>query len=75
MIGMNDVQSEIFDQQEAREVLAFAQSHGISRISIWSLNRDYQNSAGAINHVDNFSSSLVQTPLEFSLLFNHVTVT
>jgi hypothetical protein len=74
MIGMNDVQTEIFDQQEAREVLAFAQSHGISRISIWSLNRDYQNSAGAINHVDNFSSSLVQSPLEFSLLFNQVTV-
>jgi chitinase len=73
MIGLNDIQTEVFDQQEAREMLAFAQQHGISRISIWSLNRDYQNSAGRLNYVDNFSSSLLQSPLEFSLLFNQLT--
>jgi chitinase len=73
MIGMNDIQTEVFDQQEAREMLAFAQQHGISRISIWSLNRDYQNSAGKLNYVDNFSSSLLQNPLEFSLMFNQLT--
>jgi hypothetical protein len=74
MIGMNDVRSEIFDQQEAREVLAFTQSKGISRISIWSLNRDYQSSAGAINYVDNFSSSLLQ-PFVFNVDPHSLTLT
>jgi chitinase len=73
MIGMNDVQSEIFDQQEAREVLAFAQQVGIVRLSIWSLNRDRQNPAGRLNYVDLQSSSLLQSPLEFSLIFNAIT--
>jgi Cellulose binding domain/Calx-beta domain/Glycosyl hydrolases family 18 len=73
MIGMNDIQSEVFTPQDAQKMLAFAQQHGIDRISIWSLNRDYQNSAGAINYVDNFSSSLLQSPLEFSLLLNQLT--
>jgi hypothetical protein len=40
---------------------------------MWSINRDYQNAAGAINYVDNFSSSLRQSPLEFSLLFSQFT--
>ena len=73
MIGMNDIQSEVFTPQDAQKMLAFAQQHGIDRISIWSLNRDYQNSAGSINYVDNFSSSLLQNPLEFSLLLNQLT--
>ena len=73
MIGMNDMTNEVFTQADAQELLTFAQQHGMGRISMWSLNRDYQNSAGALNHVDNFSSSLVQSPLEFSLLFNQLT--
>ncbi len=73
MIGMNDIQSEVFTQQDAANMLAFAQQHGIDRISIWSLNRDYQNTSGRINYVDNFSSSLLQSPLEFSLLLNQLT--
>ncbi|MCE9560704.1 MAG: cellulose binding domain-containing protein [Planctomycetes bacterium] len=66
MIGVNDVQTEVFDQQEARELLAWAQSKGIGRLSMWSLNRDQQNSAGAIGYVDLNSSSILQSPLEFS---------
>jgi chitinase len=73
MIGMNDMTDEVFTQADARKILTFAQQHGIGRISIWSLNRDYENSSGALNHVDNFSSSLVQSPLEFSLLLNQLT--
>lgn len=69
MIGMNDVTSEVFDQQEAREVLAFAQQKGIGRISFWSLNRDQQNAAGKLNYVDLKSSSLLQQPFEFSTIF------
>jgi hypothetical protein len=73
MIGINDMTNEVFTQADAQKILAFAQQHGIDRISIWSLNRDYQNAAGAINYVDNFSSSLVQSPLQFSLLLNQLT--
>ncbi|HEY2760168.1 MAG TPA: chitinase, partial [Pirellulales bacterium] len=73
MIGMNDLTDEVFTQADAQKILTFAQQHGIDRISIWSLNRDYENSAGALNYVDNFSSSLVQTPLQFSLMLNQLT--
>ncbi len=74
MIGMNDLTSEVFTQADAQKVLTFAQQRGIDRISMWSLNRDYQNSAGTLSRVDNFSSSLLQSPLEFSLLFNRFTM-
>jgi chitinase len=69
MIGMNDVQTEVFDQQEAREVAAWARSKDIGYLGFWSLNRDRQNAAGAINYVDLFSSSVVQTPFEFTGIF------
>lgn len=73
MIGMNDVQTEIFDQQEARELLAWAESRGIGLLSMWSLNRDYQHANGTLNHVDLHSSSVLQSPLEFSDIFNEFT--
>jgi len=73
MIGLNDVTTEKFDQQEARELEAWAASHNIGLLSMWSLNRDRQNSAGAIGYVDTNSSSLVQSPLEFSAIFNAFT--
>jgi hypothetical protein len=69
MIGLNDVTTEVFDQQEAREVLAFAEQHGIGRLSFWSLNRDKQNTAGRLNYVDLMSSSILQSPFEFSQIF------
>jgi len=69
MIGRNDVTTEVFDQQEAKEVLAFAQQKGIGELSFWSLNRDQQNPKGLIPGVENNSSSIVQTPYEFSNLF------
>ncbi|REK17386.1 MAG: hypothetical protein DWQ37_06235 [Planctomycetota bacterium] len=69
MIGLNDVTTEIFDQQEAREVLAFAEHQDIGRLSFWSLNRDQQNPAGELNYVDLKSSSILQDPFEFSSIF------
>ena len=73
MIGMNDVQSEIFDQQEAREVMAFAQQKAIGKLSFWSLNRDQQSPKGILPNVDNFSSSILQAPYEFSGIFKAFT--
>lgn len=69
MIGVNDVITEVFDQQEARELLAFAEAKGIGRLSMWSLNRDRQNPNGALLYPETTSSSIVQQPFEFSLLF------
>jgi hypothetical protein len=73
MIGLNDVVTETFDQQEAREVLAFAQAKGIGRISFWSLNRDRQNPSGQIGYVELTSSSIVQQLYEFSGIFRPFT--
>ncbi len=69
MIGLNDDTSEVFDFAAAQQLVTFAEQKGIGRLSMWSLNRDQENSAGAINYVDNMSSSLVQTPYQFSKLF------
>jgi hypothetical protein len=69
MIGLNDVITETFDQQEARELLAFAQQKQIGVLSMWSLNRDRQNSRGAISYVEPTSSSISQQENEFSLIF------
>ena len=69
MIGLNDVTTEVFDQQEAREVLAFAEQQGIGRLSFWSLNRDQQNPNGVLGYVDLKSSSILQSPFEFSQIF------
>jgi chitinase len=73
MIGMNDVTTEVFDQQEAREVMAFAQQKAIGKLSFWSLNRDLQSPKGVLPNVDNFSSSILQTPYEFSGIFKPFT--
>ena len=73
MIGLNDVTTEVFDQQEASELVAFAEQKGIGRHRLWSLNRDQQNAAGKLSYVDLKSSSLVQTPFEFSQIFKPFT--
>jgi hypothetical protein len=73
MIGLNDVTTETFDQQEARELMAFAQQKGIGRIAMWSLNRDQQNTAGKLSYVDLKSSSIVQQPFEFVQIFRSFT--
>lgn len=73
MIGLNDVITEVFDQQEARELVAFAQQKGLGMLSMWSLNRDRQNPSGRLGYVDLTSSSLLQQPYEFSNLFKVIT--
>jgi hypothetical protein len=70
MIGLNDVTTEVFDQQEARELAAFAEQQGLGRLSMWSLNRDQQNPAGQIGWVENESSSLRQSAFEFSQILS-----
>lgn len=59
MLGINDVEDEVFKQSDAREVLTFAQTNNIGMISMWSSNRD--NSA---------MSRIPQTNNEFAMIFN-----
>ena len=40
MIGQNDSKDEIFSIDDARQLNAFAKSKGMSRLSMWSANRD-----------------------------------
>ncbi len=67
MIGLNDDTTEVFDEHAAQQIVAFAQQKGISRISMWSLNRDTQGTAK--NYVDNTSSSITQNAYDFSHIF------
>ncbi len=73
MIGMNDQTDEVFTQQDAEQLVAFAQQVGMGRLSFWDLNRDQESPSGALNYVDLNSSSLVQTPLQFALIFQGIT--
>jgi hypothetical protein len=67
MIGLNDDTNEVFDEQAAQQMVAFAQQKGIGRISMWSLNRDTQGTAK--NYVDNTSSSIAQNAYDFTHIF------
>lgn len=40
MIGQNEVRSEVFSLEDARELNEFANDRGMIRLSMWSLNRD-----------------------------------
>jgi hypothetical protein len=73
MIGLNDVTSEVFDLNAARQLLAFAQQKGLGEIAMWSLNRDQQDPSGRIAYVSNTSSSILQDPYEFSTIFKPFT--
>ncbi len=73
MIGLNDVTTEVFYQQDAQEVLDFAQQQHIGLLSQWSANRDKQCDEGAVDYVSPSCSSILQTPFEFAHIFNAYT--
>jgi hypothetical protein len=70
MIGVNDVTTEVFDQQEARELLAFAEQNGIGRLSMWSLNRDVAGTA--MTYTSPTASSVNQSAFEFSKILGTI---
>lgn len=70
MIGMNDVTTEIFTLEDAKQTLTFANSKSVGMLSMWSLNRDKQCPGGATNYVSISCSSILQKDYEFSSIFN-----
>ena len=61
------------DSSDAKQLLAFAEKMGLGEIAMWSLGRDQEDPAGALSYAEDNSSSLVQTPFEFSDIFNAFT--
>jgi len=68
MIGQNQDESEVFGIDDAKALNGFALDHHISRISIWSSNRDIQCGGNYVNvkAVSNSCSGVDQDKLEFS---------
>lgn len=70
MVGQNDLAGEIFSLADARALNAFARDKGITRLSMWSLNRD--RSCGAnypdIRVVSNSCSGVDQGGLTFAAI-------
>ncbi len=73
MIGVNDVSDEIFMPADASQLVTWAEQKGIGEIAMWSLARDKEDPAGALTYATDDSSSIVQTPFEFSGVFNAFT--
>lgn len=70
LIGVNDVSDEVFRISDAQQVLAFAEQMGLGEIAMWSLNRDQQDPSGVLNYDSPTASGILQSPFQFSLLFN-----
>ncbi|MFF1544631.1 cellulose binding domain-containing protein [Streptomyces sp. NPDC058291] len=69
MIGVNDVASEVFRVEDAAQLVAFAKSKGLGRLSMWSATRDEQCAGGAKNSADATCSSILQAGSAFSKAF------
>jgi len=65
MIGLNGSGGEVFTQQDAQTVLAFAQQHGLGELAMWSAGRD-QECPGGASVISTTCSGTIQQPFEFS---------
>ncbi|MFI9726478.1 cellulose binding domain-containing protein [Streptomyces sp. NPDC052092] len=69
MIGVNDVVTEIFTVQDATQLVDFARSKGLGRLSMWSGTRDQQCPGGQKPAADATCSSVLQEKFAFSKAF------
>ncbi|MFD3657348.1 cellulose binding domain-containing protein [Streptomyces sp. NPDC058620] len=69
MIGVNDVVTEIFEVDDAAQLVTFAREKGIGRLAMWSGTRDKACPGGAKPAADATCSSIVQEPLAFTKAF------
>lgn len=67
MIGINDVQTEVFTIEDANQLMAFAKDNpDIASIGMWSLGRDNESQ---LNIVSPVTSGISQSEYEFSSVF------
>ncbi|MEU3250050.1 cellulose binding domain-containing protein [Streptomyces sp. NPDC006997] len=69
MIGVNDVASEVFEVEDATQLVEFARARGIGWLSMWSATRDKQCPGGAKNSADATCSSVLQDAHAFTKAF------
>lgn len=69
MIGVNDVVTEIFEVDDATQLVEFAKSKGIGRLSMWSGTRDRQCPGGTKPSADATCSSILQERFAFTKAF------
>ncbi|QHC20950.1 chitinase [Streptomyces sp. GS7] len=66
MIGVNDVQNEVFKPADAATLVKFAQSKHLAWLSMWSATRDKPCPGGSSNSAQPTCSSIAQSPLDFT---------
>jgi len=73
MIGQNDDRDEVFTLDDAKGLNNFARSHGISRMSMWSANRDLACGSNYVNLkvVSDSCSGVRQGKQEFTTLLSN----
>ena len=74
MIGLNGSGGEVFTEQDAQTVLAFAQQHSLGEIAMWSAGRD-QECPGGASVISTTCSGTTQQPFDFSKIFNQFNTT
>jgi hypothetical protein len=74
MIGQNDQAGEIFTIANAQSVVSFANSNGVGRLAFWSIGRDQPCPGGAGGGASPNCSSISQSSLQFTGIFNGATV-
>jgi len=74
MIGQNDQAGEIFTIANAQSVVAFANSNGVGRLAFWSIGRDQPCPGGAGGGASPNCSSISQSSLQFTGIFNSAVV-
>jgi chitodextrinase len=73
MIGQNDQAGEIFTIANAQTVVNFANSNGVGRLAFWSVGRDQPCPGGAGGGASPNCSSISQSALDFTKIFNGYT--
>lgn len=73
MIGVNDVQSEVFYRSDAALTLQHAQEQGIGMIGIWSIARDQPGTAGQVSPEHSGLTEAQSPRYGFSALFKAFT--
>ncbi|MBL1092520.1 MULTISPECIES: chitinase [Streptomyces] len=73
MIGVNDVQNEVFKVDDATQLVRFAKSKHLAWLSMWSATRDKACAGGGSNSAQPTCSSVAQRPLDFTKAFGAYT--
>jgi hypothetical protein len=69
MIGVNDVAPQRFLADDAAQLVQFARTRGLARLSFWSANRDRPCPPGAAAGVSDSCSGVAQRLGEFTAIF------